>query len=92
MYPDLSCGLFTAQIEATSISNPSTKVTLDLQQIVVSCLTNCTEIDLAPLRGTASVSVDAPNATLNINLNKPAILTCRLNDGPQHPCKEGLMT
>ena len=92
MYSNLGCGLFTVQIEATSTSNPSTNSILDLQQISIPCLPNCTGIEITPLRGTASVSVNAPNATLNINLNRPAILLCRLNDGPQHSCKLSVIT
>ena len=90
MYTNMTCGLFTAEIEAKSTSNPSTQSLLRLQQIVIPCSTDCNRVP--QLQGTASVSVDAPNATLNVNLNGPAILTCRLNDGPQEMCKESLIT
>ena len=88
MYSDLGCGLFTAQIEATSTSSPPAKFTLDLSQIAIQCLPNCTEAEVPPLQGTASVTVDAPNATIKIKLNGPAILSCRLNSGPLSPCKK----
>ena len=91
MYSDLGCGLFTAQIEATSTSSPPTKFTLDLQQIAIPCSSNCTEAETTPLQGTASVTVNAPNAIININLNGPAILSCRLNNGPLSPCKKRIL-
>lgn len=89
-YSNLSCGLFTAEIEATTISSPSTKFIRRIQQILIPCSKNCLEV--TPLQGTASVSVSAPNATLNIKLSGDAIINCKLNGDPQQPCKEAFIT
>jgi len=87
-YRNLKPGIYRAEVEATSTSNPSVKFTLNIRQIAVPNIDlNCTQCEPVDYQGTASVSVDAPNAVINLNLNKPSFVMCSLNNGPQEPCE-----
>lgn len=81
-------GIYRAEVEATSTSNPTVKFTYNIRQIVVPNFDqNCSRCETGEYQGTASVNVEAPNAVVNINLNKPSVIMCSLNNGSKEFCE-----
>ncbi|XP_065917223.1 uncharacterized protein [Dysidea avara] len=89
MYRNVNPGIYKAEVEATSTSNPSDKVALNIREIVVPNIDqNCSKCGPGKYQGRASVAVEAPNAIVNIKLNKPSFIMCSLNNGPQESCRD----
>jgi len=87
-YRNVRPGIYRAEVEATSASNPSVKFTYNIHQIVVPNFDlNCAKCEPGKYQGLASVTVDAPSAIVNINLTKPSVIMCSLNNGSKEFCE-----